>query len=300
MKKKHDIIEAFYYMTLYRNKVFGINNGIFGDMELNYRYLDFLNEGLVATYPFQKLLNEITQIVGFCHRVETRPYIYEDDKNNYIWIEGGGSFSDNFLRGILRVHVGHKEMFNNQTAYLKRICDACGYYINNIDSNKCEFGIESKIGKDVYEDIKTANDYLYHICPTMYVEKILKTGLVPLSRNEAYLYPNRIYLFTDSILGKEQNYAKMLYVYKPKFYDIFLGDTELYKKYVDNGVNPKEYSVLKIDIEGIDSSIFIDDNFAKTDEICALYVTENIKPKYISVEDNFTITLETIYDQMMR
>lgn len=171
--------------------------------------------------------------------------------------------------------------------------------INNIDTNKCEFGIESKIGKDVSNDIKSANDYLYHICPTMYVEKISKTGLVPLSRNEAYLYPNRVYLFTDSILGKKQNYAKMLYAYKPKFYDIFLGDTELYKKCVDNGVNPKEYSVLKIDIEGIHSSIFIDDNFAKTDDICALYVTENINPQYISVEDNFTITMETIYDQMM-
>ncbi len=300
MKKKHDIMEAFYYMTLYRNKEFGISNGIFGDEELNYRYLDYLNEGLVATYPLQKLLVEITKIIGVCHKMEYRPYIYDDDKLNYIWIEGQGELADNFLRGILHVHVGHKEVFDKQTSYLKRICDACGYFINNIDKTKCEFAIESKIGKDVSEDIKGANDYLYHLCPTMYVDKILKTGLVPLSRNEAYLYPNRIYMFTNSIFGKEQDYAKMLYTYKPKMFDAFFGDTELYKKYIENGVNPKDYSLLKVDINGINSRIFIDDNFAKNDGICALYVTENIKPQYITVEDSFIITMETIYDQLIK
>ncbi len=296
MKKKHDIMEAFYYMTLYRNKEFGISHGMFGDMELNLRYLDYLNNGLVATYPLPKLLNEIYSIIGEYREARNSPYIKDWDMNNYIWIDGEGKLTDNFLRGILHVRVGHHDEFNKQTSYLKYICNACGYFINNIDKEKRTFLIESKIGKDVSADIKGANDYLYHLCPTMYVEKILKYGLFPLSRNEAYLYPNRIYMFTDSIFGKEQYYANMLYAYKPKLFDIFYGDTELYKKYIENGANPKDYTVLEISIEGITSPFFIDDNFAKNDGICALYVTENIKPQYISVKESFEITPVSLLD----
>ncbi len=296
MKKKHDIMEAFYYMTIYKKREFGIDHGIFGDAVLNYRYFDYLNEGMVATYPLPKLLDEIYSIIGKFQEVENAPHIKEWDKDNYIWIDGNGKSTDNFLRGILHVHVGYDDEFEKQTSYLKRICDACGYFINNIDKVNHNFAIESKIGKDVSEDIKGANDYLYHLCPTMYVDKILKDGLFPLSRNEAYLYPNRIYMFTDSIFGKEQYYANMLYAYKPKLFDIFYGDTELYKKYIENGVNPKDYTVLEITIEGMTSPIFIDDNFVKNDGICALYVTENIKPQYISVKESFEITPVSLLD----
>lgn len=296
--RKYDFIDSLLVMKYYLEEKTGYFSNRFGDGELIYPYIDFLNEGLVATYPLNKLMNKIENILGYCYKCDYFPYIHEGDKMNLMWIEGG-NFSDNILNGVLHVHIGHEENIDNITECIKIICDACGYFLNSIDKDKCNISIESKIGKDVSNDIRRANNYLYHITPSIYVDKILKEGLCPSSKTDRYYYPNRIYLFTDSILNKYKLVANMLYIDKKDFYDVFDGDREKYEEYKKRGKEPKQYSLIKIDLNGIKSPIFLDGNFKQEENIIALYVTDNISPKYISIEDNFKIETKTISDQII-
>lgn len=39
------------------------------------------------------------------------------------------------------------------------------------------------------------SDVLYHVVPNRYMKKIVKNGLVPCSKSNAFKYPDRVYLF---------------------------------------------------------------------------------------------------------
>lgn len=296
--KRYDFVDGLLVMKYYIDEKLGYSTNRFGDSELIHPYVDFLNEGLVKTYPLRKLIDKIERIIGYCYKLPYEPYINENDKINLMWIVGG-LFSDDILDDILHVHIGNREKTKDSIDCLKLVCTALGYFISSIDENAQNLCIESKFGKDISKDIKRANYYLYHLCPTMYLDKIKGTGLVPHSKNDRFDYPDRIYLFTDSVLDKYKQVANMLYIDRKSFYDIFSGDSEEYLKYKIHGVNPKEYSLLKIDLKGLNCPIYLDGNFKQDENIQALYIMENINPKYISVEDNFTINTKTIYDQLI-
>lgn len=71
-----------------------------------------------------------------------------------------------------------------------------------------------------------------------------------------------------------------------------------YEEYKTHGKELKQYSLIKIDLNGIKSPIFLDGNFKQEENIIALYVTDNISPNYISIEDDFKIETKTISDQI--
>ncbi len=70
--------------------------------------------------------------------------------------------------------------------------------ISNNQSNIIELQFESKY--DIELESKIIPSILFHATPTKFVNKILKQGLVPTSKNPLFMFPDRIYLsfnYTD-------------------------------------------------------------------------------------------------------
>lgn len=289
---------AGYSLVMEREKALGMRYPHLSFQDLIGRYIDFLNEGLVVTYPFNKLISEIEDIIGFCHKVQRPPHFYEDDPSRIMWISGGTcNFGSDALDGILRIRFPRRcsdERYNEIIGHLKHVLDAFGYFISSYDTKDQVISVEAKFGKDVTKDIKEHNDFLYHITPRMYLKKIAHNGLCPMSKN-VYNFPARIYLFTDSILSKYKSFATELYMKKPKFYDAVLGNTDEFDKYIANGVNPKDYALMRVGIEGIKSPIYMDPNFSPLMGLTALYTEGNINPQYVDFENIFTVSPDNIF-----
>lgn len=289
-----------YSIVIERERVLGMVYRYCSFPDLINRYTNFLNEGLVVTYLFNKLISEIEEVIGYCHKVSQPPFFYDDDPSKIMWIDGGTcNFESPVLDGILRIRFPKRGLYERHDKiieHLKHVLDAFGYFISSYDTKYQVISIESKFGKDITNDIKVHNDFLYHLTPRMYLDKIARNGLCPLSKN-AYNFPSRIYLFTDSILEKYDAFATELYMKKPKFYDIILGNTDEYDKYVEHGVDPKEYAILKVSVEGIKSPIYSDPNFSPIMGLTALYTPGNIAPKYVEFVDIFSVSTDNIFDK---
>lgn len=289
-----------YSVVREREQLYGVPYRYYSFPELANGYTEFLNEGLVATYPFNKLISEIEKAIGTCHKVKQPPFFYDDDPSKIMWIDGESEFNSPVLDGILRIRFPkykNAENYDKIINHLKHVLDAFGYFISSYDENRQIISIESKFGRNVTNDIKEHNDFLYHLTPRMYLDKIAKIGLCPMSKN-VYNFPSRIYLFTDSILDKYVSFAKELYMKKPKFYDIILGNTDEYDKYVEHGVDPKGYSILKVSVDGIKSPIYIDPNFSPLMGLTALYTEGNIAPKYVEFVDIFSVSTSISTDNI--
>lgn len=289
---------AGYSIVREREEVTGMRYPYLSFPDLIDRYTEFLNEGLVSTYPFNKLVSEIESIIGRCYKMKYKPVdIPEDDPNRIMWISGNGDFKSSSLEGLLYIRMPkpkNYEEYDQLIKHLEHVLSAFGYFIAVDDRRKHEITIESKFGKDVTKDIKEHNDFLYHITPRMYLHKIAQNGLCPMSKN-VYNFPARVYLFTDSILEKYKTFATELYMKKPKFYDAVLGNTEEFDKYIENGVNPKQYAIMKVGVDGIKSPIYIDPNFSPRMGFTALYTEGNISPKYVDFETIFTVSPDDIF-----
>jgi hypothetical protein len=121
----------------------------------------------------------------------------------------------------------------------------------NIDSIYlvCEAKFDEKVNK--------VPEFLYHISPLKYWEKIQKVGLVPKSRSKKAFHPERVYL------GKDEKSTSSL---APKFYQI---------------EGNKDWVLLKIDTSMIPGGYFrlyTDPNFEH-----GYYTLNNIPPQSIEL-----------------
>lgn len=126
------------------------------------------------------------------------------------------------------------------------------------------------------------NNYLFHISPTRFKEKILKRGLYPSSKNNEWNYPPRVYMllkYRFSVpMGKTEvfniddakNLARLLHRAKP----------EKEKKWND-------YTIYKIDISKLrpDIKVYYDQDYYPL----GIFITENINPAALEVFYEFKI-----------
>lgn len=212
-----------------------------------------LDEGLIRTFHPQNVKKIISKKYGL-----NSDSIFTDYKDTTCLI------------GIELPHDFDKNIIGN----IKHDMNVMGYYYINkqIDyelyDNQILLVFEPKFTKNISDQIRNNYRYVYHAAPSIYVDKIKKTGLVPKSKNHYFNYPDRIYL----MLGDYLNAQQKLILKNVKS----LRNNNITITGKNN--NTYDYSVIKIDISKLPDNIdfFLDPNAPQ-----AIFTTNNIPPSAI-------------------
>ena len=158
---------------------------------------------------------------------------------------------------------------------LKQFMTACGF-IESSKQKQVMHGLFQQIEfeKNVQEEITevlSSYHYIYHLTPSVYVNKIMKNGLVPKSKNKLFNYNPRIYFLLDKTVINIQDVANMLYTIQLQDED----NIEAVKKYKN------EYTLLKCKTSDLIGKVkfYLDKNLPN-----AVYTTENIPPQFIEID----------------
>lgn len=229
--------------------------------------VDPIEEGLISTYPADVMVRYISNKFGVKNEGE------QSDAYNPEHI----SFCKS--KRSYRIYV-NPEFYKENEDIINKILNSGGYY-HAIDADKFII-FERRFDDEISDEIRNSGQiYLYHISPTINTKKIITNGLIPKSKNMAFNYPDRIYLF-----GKEaekypnflQEMCKMLLrasasAYYRKSGDIDTARQDVLKRKLN------EFSVFRIDLDKLENiKIFEDPNI---DGCVAYYVNDNIKPDCI-------------------
>ena len=187
-----------------------------------------------------------------------------------------------------------KENYN----IVKKLLEYYGYFVstkmdyklNGLDYMIIEFQPNTQM--QLNEVLKRYN-YVYHVCPSKYDNRIMKNGLVPKDRKEPafeddslFSYSGRLFVFlnvdsSDNELPETEDrliimFANKLYGEKPKT------DSKYF--------NDREYSIWKINLQEALKSINFYFDYTEQDFLPSLYTTENISPKWMSKIKQIIIT----------
>ena len=214
-------------------------------------FLDDVNEGLITTYRAESVKDIV------CRKFNISEECFQIDKD-YKTI------------GLYLKTT----MDSNTIGEIENYMRTCGYHSARKRKLYTEDGVsyyfylfEPKFSEDITDSIKTRYKYLYHATPSICVNKILKKGLVPRSKNSMFTYPDRIYFMLGDNLNEEQ--LKVLCRVRA-----------LRFRKQSNIIDNNDYSILRIDLSQVGNSVkFYVDPFA--DE--AIYTFENVSPKAISI-----------------
>lgn len=145
-----------------------------------------INEGLIKTYPLDNTVSYIKNYFGLDDRQVVVQKVYNNQPHILIRIPAIG----------------------DNVEMIKKAMNLCGYYLaapkdNEIEKDKWIWlQFEAKVEKDISEQLRKEESFLTHFTPYYNVDKILKQGLSPKSKNSILNYPGRIYLMRGS-LNKE-------------------------------------------------------------------------------------------------
>lgn len=214
---------------------------------------EYLVEGLITTYPKDKVKN---MLVKEFKLDPSQIYFYKRGKTHLIAI-------------ILYSNSATKEVIGNITNRM----NSCGYFLcqnykaHPTIKNVGAIVFEPKFTNDVSEEVRESCRYLFHCTPTKYVQKIMKNGLIPKSKNTLYLYPDRIFLMKgDTLKSHQKEVLKAV-------------------QYIRNlGISFEDkYSLLTIDVSKIPDDVMMYNDPNAED---AIFVYDNIPPSAIvKVED---------------
>lgn len=207
-----------------------------------------LSEAEYATYPIDTTINYVSRALN----IPIRMFAKCGDKYNGVWFIKIKSFND-------------KETKEN----INKAMHLCGYYL----AKEGIYGDDNRYSILRYEPkyIDDANyrvsqcEYLYHLSPLKYKDKILKNGFVPKSNNGLFKYPDRCYFFMDDLSKNE------ILSWIPAFN----------KANKRNGNVP--YCLYTIDVSKINynTTLYLDPNLRS-----GCYTADNISPNVIiDIED---------------
>jgi len=207
-----------------------------------------VEEGLVRTYPFEWVVK----------------YIQRNANHDFI------SFSaqEDIKQFIVKIK---KKSPSIKT--LKHAMDVFGYFcsfekiINGVVMMQFEPKFDEYIKGSEFR--KKRGNTFFHVSPIRYADKILKNGLVPKSKNQFLVYPDRVHLiYNDGNKDNPQMMADMLYT-------------------VDrNQYNNGEYALFGISLKGLNNVKFYRD--WNVEDFDAYFTYENIPPQNIKFIKQFT------------
>ncbi len=208
---------------------------------------EFINEGLIRTYP----INKTIEYVKNCFKLD-------DDDIRKVKLENN---KENIL--ILIPNVA------NNIDVVKKAFNVCGYHFSKIAKRKTFDGIEwitmmfeAKFQTDDSKTIRKQETHAYHITPFYNKKSILKIGFSPRSKNKLFEYPGRVFFINGS--ASEDNIVSMTKQ---------LSDSN--NSLGNNGV----YAIFDVDLSKIadDVKLFFDPNYK-----FGFYCYQNIEPDSIS------------------
>lgn len=234
------------------------NSPSFNNMEFIKHYL---NEGLIMSYSADSVNNIL------CREFNLSP--------NQVQLE---ERSDNgnvvtLINVVLPINAS-----NDVIGKIKHRMNSCGYFCPTpIQYNK-QFKIaillfEPKYSTDVSAEIKSKYKFLFHSTPKIYLQKILKVGIIPRSKNTLFMYPDRIYCMRGDNLTKEQ-------------LGILKNVQTVRNHSVQNNNKQNEYVLLTIDVRKLPETIkmYIDPMSPN-----AILTHDNIPPTSIIKYEDFTL-----------
>jgi hypothetical protein len=224
------------------------------------KYLNFINDfeifniydGLIKSVEPVKFIDIFTRFLRS-----------KNIKHNLNYLDNGNIFIE-----LYDLNLKNLEFYFSLIGNL-------GYFISEYEHNNIikkynkddimflfykNFKIDITIYVEPYYDIEIKNipDILFHITPNIFVDKILKYGLFPKSKNKISFHPDRIFLCNDNIKTK---------ILCNKF-----------KKLSNYGC---DWKILKINSKDIkDLKLYEDPNYRSDG---GLYCLNNIENKYIEI-----------------
>ena len=262
----------------------------------NERDLNFIDEGLIKTIPTRKLIDLFKNFVK--NNLDERLYDLklsdvQDDTNDNRRLTDIILQSDEkqtispFVSFYIPIYSNaKKKIIDDLTDYLY----VSGYNLYSIDTVDQEnvkqpfYDVKIEILSMTFEAKFTEytvelNDFLYHVVPERYIEKVRKNGLVPSSKSDMFNYPDRVYLFNCYSIEDIMRYG------------VLKSNKMISSKYVKDG----GFFILKISKDEIQKSRMFKDGKLKfyvdpafTDEnnenSIAIFTYENIPLKCICNE----------------
>ena len=147
-------------------------------------FQEFLNEGLIKTYPIEKVVSYIQKHLN----------LTDDDVN--IAYKGTNAESI-IVDGTLDDDVLNK---------IKDILKLGGYFENYKEDGILFY--DKTFGEEVFQKLKDSGEveYLYHITQSKNDNKIQLQGLIPKHKNPKFTYPERVFLLSDKNLINHKNF----------------------------------------------------------------------------------------------
>ena len=144
---------------------------------------NFIDEGLIHTYPIVKTINFIKK------RFDLPDEYFDTVKENSV--------------ECITVKIPDIE---KNIQIMTTAMNVCGYYFDKTISKFAENGVvwktivySPKIQQSIIDELIKTTKYLYHISPTYNFKKIRKIGFSPRHRNTLFNYPERIYFLIGNV-----------------------------------------------------------------------------------------------------
>lgn len=246
--KQCSIMEK-YISTPYDVYWIGMNEECYGE------YLqkqDKLYEGLIKTYPMDVVIQEL--------------------HDNYFDAFEKDSANDTKIIVVYGVQVYEDEEENDEIL-LKSIMNKNGYILKEKiksfegDDYHYDYYFTPKFSYESTEEAYSGDMCVYHLTNDYYINKILKNGLVPKTKNKIENHPDRVYVTKK----KNMNNKFILQMYKYM-------KNHTYKKI-------KKLYILKIDLSKCEDKRFFWDPSAPN----GMFTYENIPPQCITIEKEYKI-----------
>ena len=230
-----------------------------------------IEEGLIKTYPTKDVVNALEKLFDFYGGDDftaRNKILYALDQfekcdyNGTIECTGSKNKTE-------RIEIKVNANDYNQTdfdKYLLKYGWFCGYVENIFGySNIVRFIYEKKFDIEV-TDIVNDKDYIYHICPNIYLTRINLKGLVPrFSSWNTFKNPERVYFFLNELS-----------------HDEFVQWTQHFKKGKKIHTGSNGWSLLKIDVGQLKNNpnFYFDPRMKG-----GIYTMDSISPEAIEIID---------------
>lgn len=272
MSKKinfNDIVDKVVLSVIFETKkqVIPKNKLMCSGLSFDYDERNSLMEGYFSTFPIEKTIDYIS--------------------NRFSLTTDHTKLSNNKYNGLIRIEYGDNDeemiaLFLPTGNYDIKLIDSdmslCGYFLStkqpyyNYDVLYYEKRHQSNINDKLLK-----YEYLYHVSPLKYKEKILKNGLVPKTLSKLGYHPDRVYFTVD-----KQYCEPIVFNFKQVVIDKYNRETDVKKKkQLQSDINDK-YVVYRIKVDDvIDKVVF----FYDPNMMGAVYTTDNINPNVIEIEN---------------
>lgn len=226
----YDIFRSSSYnkhINLYENYI--INK--YGPKNLNWNYYNFINESLIKTYEYDKLINKILSLLI-------------DYKNNVDYQYDCNNFQNSNTKIIQFIFL--EDVYNKIENKLNNIINFYGFFISQLikEDNNVYIQIEPKYIEEATDFIyNNCKGILYHITIENLYNKIKNNGLIPKSLNKKSYHPERIYFyFSENNISLQQ--------FKIQANNLFKNYKGYFLPYLNNYIidNKLNVLILKIDL----------------------------------------------------